>query len=78
MSMVAPSPVTTTTMLVIYLLLIGECFTCRAIHKSDLESCFRNGGKCREYYVCPKNRQSLVKTICIHKHKVCCMKNAQQ
>ncbi|XP_023179083.1 uncharacterized protein LOC111604995 [Drosophila hydei] len=62
-----------TAMLLVVLLLVGGCLTCRAISKSDLVSCSKNGGKCREVKVCPRNHQSMVKTICILRGKICCM-----
>ncbi|KRG01919.1 uncharacterized protein LOC6574587 [Drosophila mojavensis] len=66
--------VTSAAVLLISLVLVGDCLACRPVYRSDLVSCTRSGGVCREVSACPKNRHAGVKTICILRGKVCCMK----
>ncbi|XP_032596054.1 uncharacterized protein LOC116805791 [Drosophila grimshawi] len=67
-----------TTFLLLYLLIIGECFGCRSVYKPPMKSCFRMGGRCREVYACKRNQHATVKTNCVLRRKVCCMRTPQQ
>ncbi|TDG46905.1 hypothetical protein AWZ03_006609 [Drosophila navojoa] len=65
--------VTSAVVLLISLVLVVDCLACRAVYRSDLVSCTRNGGVCREVNACPRSRHAGVKTICILRGKICCM-----
>ncbi|KAH8330596.1 hypothetical protein KR067_005442 [Drosophila pandora] len=48
-----------------------------AFFLTELVSCFKLDGKCREFWNCEKSFQSREITTCINKRKVCCLKSSQ-
>ncbi|XP_036672777.3 uncharacterized protein [Drosophila suzukii] len=63
--------------LIIIFLAVGGYYTYMHPKQVHLESCYLNGGSCRELWNCEDRFHSRVLTTCFNKRKICCMPSIQ-
>ncbi|KAH8344109.1 hypothetical protein KR084_004594 [Drosophila pseudotakahashii] len=63
--------------LTVIFLAVGGYYTYMHPKQIHLESCYNNGGSCRELWNCEERFQSRVLTTCTNKRKICCMPSIQ-